>query len=118
MATRLRQHISTFLIIATSLPTASIDTVPPVISQVASTTDFYNAMVTWHTSKPADSSVQYSESPLPDRAAYVSALVTNHSVTVSSLSPNRVYYYQVVSRDKAGNTTVDDNNGSLYVFER
>jgi hypothetical protein len=97
--------------------TASIDTVPVVISQVAATTDFYNAMVTWRTSKPADSSVQYSESPLPDRSAYVSSLVTNHAVTVSSLSPNRVYYYQVVSRDKAGNTTVDDNNGNLYVFQ-
>ena len=66
--------------------TATIDTVPPVISQVAATTDYYNAQVTWLTSKPADSSVQYSESPLPDRASYLSALVTNHAVTVSGLS--------------------------------
>ena len=93
--------------------TAGIDTVPPVISQVAATTDYYNAKVTWLTSKPADSSVQYSESPLPDRSSYVSALVTNHAVTVSGLSANRIYYYQVVSRDQAGNTTVDDNNGNL-----
>jgi hypothetical protein len=96
--------------------TATIDTVPPVISQVAATTDYYNAQVTWRTSKPADSSVQYSESPLPDRAAYSSALVTNHSVTINGLSPNRVYYYQVVSRDQAGNTTVDDNGGNFYTF--
>ena len=47
--------------------TATIDTVPPVISQVAATTDYYNAQVTWLTSKPADSAVQYGESPLPDR---------------------------------------------------
>ena len=97
--------------------TAAIDTVPPVISQVAATTDYYNANVTWLTSKPADSSVQYSESPLPDRAAYVSTLVTNHAVTVSGLSANRTYYYQVVSTDQAGNTTVDDNNGNLFVFQ-
>ena len=97
--------------------TATIDTVPPVISQVAATTDYYNANVTWLTSKPADSSVQYSESPLPDRAAYVSALVTNHAVTVSGLSANRTYYYQVVSTDQAGNTTVDDNNGNLFMFQ-
>jgi subtilisin family serine protease len=98
--------------------TASIDTVPPVISQVAATTDYFNAQVTWLTSKPADSSVQYSESPLPDRSSYVSTLVTNHSVIVSGLSPNRIYYYQVVSRDQAGNTTVDANtNGSLYTFQ-
>ena len=97
--------------------TATIDTVPPVISQVAATTDYSNAKVTWLTSKPADSSVQYSESPLPDRASYLSALVTNHAVTVSGLSANRIYYYQVVSTDQAGNTTVDDNHGNLYTFQ-
>jgi serine protease AprX len=97
--------------------TATIDTVPPVISQVAATTDYYNAQVTWLTSKPANSSVQYSESPLPDRVSYVATLVTNHAVTVSGLSANRVYYYQVVSTDQAGNTTVDDNNGNLFTFQ-
>ena len=97
--------------------TASIDTVPPVISDVAATTDYSNAKVTWLTSKPADSSVQYGVSPLPDHASYASALVTNHSVTVSGLSANRIYYYQVVSRDQAGNTTVDDNSGNLYTFQ-
>jgi hypothetical protein len=97
--------------------TASIDTVPPVISQVAATTDYSNAKVTWLTSKPADSSVQYSESPLPDRSSYVSTLVTNHAVTVSGLSANRTYYYQVVSTDQAGNTIVDDNNGNLFTFQ-
>jgi subtilisin family serine protease len=97
--------------------TASIDTVPPVISQVAATTDYYNARVTWHTSKPADSSVQYGVSPLPDHSSYVSALVTNHTVTISGLSANRIYYYQVVSRDQAGNIAVDDNNGDLYTLQ-
>ncbi len=97
--------------------TATIDTVPPAISLVAATTDYYNAQVTWRTSKPADSSVQYSESPLPDRSAYSSAFVTNHAVTISGLSANRIYYYQVVSRDQAGNTTVDDNGGNLYTFQ-
>jgi hypothetical protein len=97
--------------------TASIDTVPPVISKVAATTDYANAKVTWLTSKLADSSVQYGVSPLPDHASYVSALVTNHAVTVSGLSANRIYYYQVVSRDQAGNITVDDNHGNLYTFQ-
>lgn len=90
---------------------------PPVISQVAATTDYYNARVTWVTSKPADSTVQYSESPLPDRSAYVRARVTNHVVTISGLLANRTYYYQVVSRDPAGNTVIDDNAGQLYTFQ-
>jgi len=96
--------------------TAVVDTVPPEISNVAATTDYSNAKVTWKTSKPADSSVQYSESPLPDRTSYVSTLVTNHAVTVTGLAANRIYYYQVVSTDQAGNVTVDDNNGNLYTF--
>ena len=97
--------------------TASIDTVPPVISQVAAITDYSNAKVAWLTSKPADSSVQYGMQQQPANSVYVSALVTNHSVTISGLLANHVYYYQVVSRDQAGNTTVDDNNGDLYAFQ-
>jgi hypothetical protein len=97
--------------------TATIDTVLPAISQVAATTDYYNAQVTWLTSKPADSSVQYGTQQQPANSVYVSALVTNHSVTVSGLLASHVYYYQVVSRDQAGNTTVDDNNGNLFTFQ-
>ncbi len=97
--------------------TAGIDTVPPVISKVAATTDYSNAKVTWLTSKPADSAVQYGMQQQPANSVYVSALVTNHSVTINGLLANHVYYYQVVSRDQAGNTTVDDNNGNLYTFQ-
>jgi subtilisin family serine protease len=97
--------------------TATVDTVPPVISQVAATTDYANARVTWLTSKPANSSVQYGESQLPDRSSFVSTLVTNHAVNIGGLSANRTYYYEVVSRDQAGNTRVDDNRGSLYTFQ-
>ncbi|HEY5043713.1 MAG TPA: S8 family serine peptidase [Verrucomicrobiae bacterium] len=96
---------------------ATIDTVPPVISQVAATTDYSNAKITWLTSKPTDASVQYGLSQLPDHAAYVGTLGTNHAVTISGLSANRIYYYEVVSRDQAGNTTVDDNHGNLYTFQ-
>ncbi len=97
--------------------TATVDTIPPVITKVAAVTDYSNAKVTWTTSKAADSSVQYSESPLPDRSGYLSTLVTNHAVTIGGLAANRIYYYQVVSRDQAGNTTVDDNQGNLYTFQ-
>ena len=57
----------------------------------------------------------FSQPPL--KVVYASALVTNHSVTVSGLQSDRTYNYQVVSRDQAGNTTVDDNNGALYTFQ-
>lgn len=96
--------------------TATIDTTPPVITQVAAITDYTDARVSWTTSKPADSLLQFGESALLDRSAYAGALVTNHVVTVSGLFANREYYYQVVSRDQAGNTAEDDNHGALYTF--
>ena len=99
-----------------AVATATVDTVAPVITGVAAVTSLGNALVSWTTSKPADSLVQYGESVLLDRTAYSGGLVTNHLVTVTGLSANRNYYYQVVSRDEAGNTTVDDNHGALYTF--
>ena len=98
--------------------TATIDTVPPAISQVASTTDYANARITWLTSKPADSAVYYTDLHTPAlESVYLAALVTNHSLFINGLQPNHAYYYEVASRDQAGNTTVDDNNGSLYLFQ-
>lgn len=100
------------------IATATIDTVPPGITNVVATTDYYNARVTWQTSKPADSAVQYGglDQP-PANSVYNGTLVTNHSLTLSGLLANRSYLFQVVSRDQAGNTTVDDNQGKLYTFK-
>jgi subtilisin family serine protease len=96
--------------------TAIIDTQPPVISNVATTAKYADASVTWTTSKPANSLVQFGESMLLGRTASQAPLTTNHIVGLSGLGANRTYYYQVVSRDEAGNTTTDDNNGNLYTF--
>jgi hypothetical protein len=74
-------------------------------------------VVTWISSEAADSLVQYGESVRLDRTASGPKAVTNHTVTITGLAANRTYYYQVVSRDRAGNTTVDDNNGALYTFQ-
>ena len=96
--------------------TAAIDTTPPVISQVAATTRFGDAIVSWTTSKPADSLVQYGASVLLGRTAYSGQLATNHTVSVTALAANRDYCYQVTSRDAAGNAATDDNQGALYTF--
>lgn len=95
---------------------AAIDAQPPLISQVQAVTGFGDATVSWRTSKPADSLVQYGESVLLGRTAHSGTLTTNHAVSVAGLLANRDYYYQVVSRDQAGNTTVDNNEGALYTF--
>ncbi len=96
--------------------TANVNIVPPAISQVAATNSFEDIVVTWNTSTPSDSLVQFGEGILLERTAYSPILVTNHSVTVGGLLANHTYYYQVVSRDAAGNAAVDDNHGALYTF--
>jgi hypothetical protein len=96
--------------------TAGIDTSPPVISQVGAVATYDSAVVSWLTSKPSDSLVQFGESVFLGRTAYDSAVVTNHSVTVSGLLANRTYLYQVTSRDSGGNAAIDDNSQALYSF--
>jgi hypothetical protein len=98
------------------LATATIDTNPPVITGVAVATNMGGAVVTWNTSEAADSLVQYGEGTILDHTAYDAALVTSHSITLSQLLANHLYYFQVVSRDSAGNTATADNQGALYTF--
>ncbi|MCX6896508.1 MAG: S8 family serine peptidase, partial [Verrucomicrobia bacterium] len=96
--------------------TAVVDLQPAIIGNVVAVPKYFEAAVSWTTSKPADALVQFGESQLLGRTAYAAALATNRTVMLSGLVPNRNYYYQVVSRDNAGNTTVDDNAGNFHLF--
>jgi hypothetical protein len=77
----------------------------PVISAIAAsgiTTS--GATVTWTTDEAADSQVEYGTSAAYGNATTLAtALVTNHSETLSGLSTNTLYHYRVKSRDSAGN---------------
>jgi hypothetical protein len=98
---------------------ATIDTNAPVISDVLIEPGYLEAVVTWGTSKDADSLVQYGESPmnLPNNfTAFDPLMTTDHSLFLSGLKPSTTYYLRVTSRDRAGNTATDDNGGDLYTF--
>jgi hypothetical protein len=95
---------------------AIVDTVPASITNVRAETDYIEATIFWETSEPTDALVQYGESPLLGRTAYDSTPTIYHGVTLPMLAPDRTYYYQVSSRDLAGNTVTDDNSGKLYTF--
>ncbi len=101
---------------ATRRATALIDTQPAQIFNLAIEPEYESALVSWETSEPTDALVQYGESVFLGRSEYVFEAANEHEVRLSSLAPDRLYYYQVVSRDPAGNVTVDDNNGQLYTF--
>jgi hypothetical protein len=95
---------------------AEVDAQAPLISDTTADVDYELAVISWNTSEPTDSLVQYGESAFLGRTAYRSTETLTHEITINALQPDHTYYYQVVSRDAAGNTTVDDNGGKLYTL--
>lgn len=96
--------------------TAYVDTRAPKISQLRLDPEYEEAAISWITTEASDSLVQFGESTFLGRTAYNSEPALEHSVRLVGLMPERIYYYQVVSRDAAGNTSVDNNSGKLHTF--
>ena len=93
---------------------ASVDTIVPSLASVSVSADYESFTVSWTSSEPCDSLVQYGESQFLDRSTSDLLLTTDHEITVSGVQPSTTYYFQVVSRDAAGNTVVNDNGGILF----
>ena len=80
--------------------------VPGFINDVNSLPDDTAATITWTTTAPASSQVQYGATPaLGSSSLLASTPVTNHSVLLTGLTPGTGYYFNVVSVA----------NGSQYV---
>lgn len=83
---------------------------PPTISNVQATSVSSNAAtITWTTDLASTSQVQYgvtssygTSSPLDSTQVY------SHSVTLSGLSENTLYHYQVISTNAGGTTSSTD----------
>ncbi len=92
------------------------DTTPPVISGVlVSNVGATSATINWTTVEPATSVVNYGITTALGSTVSNPTLVTAHSVTLTGLTPENPYYFEVRSVDAAGNATTDNNNG-LYTF--
>lgn len=73
----------------------------------ASAIDGVSALVSWTTSTPADSQVDYGPSTAYGTTTVRNALyVTSHSQSLGGLSAGTLYHYRVRSRDAAGNQAV------------
>src|SRR3569832_766819 len=92
--------------------TGTVDTLPPLITNIASgSIASVSAKVSWSTDEPSNSQVQYglttaygSSTPLD------TTLVTAHSQTITTLLPATLYHYRVLSRDAAGNLSTSSDN--------
>ena len=94
------------------------DTTPPVISNVeVSGLTLSSATITWTTNEPSDSLVNFGTSLTSlGNSKSDSTLVISHSVTLTDLTSETNYYFEVQSTDASTNTATDNNGGSYFMF--
>jgi hypothetical protein len=82
-----------------------VDTIPPVISAVASSSiTSTGATITWTTNENSNTQIEYGTTTGYGASTVVNAsLVTAHSQALTGLAANALYHYRVKSRDTAGN---------------
>lgn len=95
---------------ATSTPTTTFDVIPPYISNIsANVTSSSTASISWKTDENANSKVYYSQiTPVDPQATTTliktdNSFVKDHLLNLTELSADTIYYYFVVSNDRAGN---------------
>jgi hypothetical protein len=98
---------------------AGDDVTPPVITETTSgTPNPTSVTITWTTDEEANSLIDFGTTQgvyTLTQGSSISA-TTSHSVTLTSLTPNTQYFYQVKSQDSSGNQATDDNTGVSYTF--
>ena len=84
------------------------------VTSIGSTT----ATVGWTTNQPATTEVRYGTSVgALTFGANASDLRTAHTITLTRLRPETLYYLEVTSRGRLANVTTDTNDGTDYQFQ-
>lgn len=95
----------------------SLDTTPLVIDSVATTgITSSQAIVSWATNKPANSTVYFGTTLALEHVAHDASYVKNHSLTLTTLQADTTYYYEIVSYDLSGHIARANNSGVYYHF--
>jgi hypothetical protein len=79
-----------------------VDTLPPVISNITVTVANESATVNWTTDENANSTVSYDLTDALGNSIDDSAFVINHSILITGLDNNTLYYYNITSCDVYG----------------
>ena len=80
-----------------------IDITPPIITNVTAYPSSTSATISWITNENANSSVNYGTNITLGNFVHSAIFVTNHSIALTGLNANTLYYYNVTSCDLAGN---------------
>lgn len=79
-------------------------------SVTASAVTHNSAEITWTTSEPANSRVEYGPTQSYGSLSTIDpALVIHHKVLLTGLSPKTTYHFRVISKDQSGNTHVSND---------
>jgi len=92
------------------------DITPPKITSLAvSSTTVATTVISWTTSEPASSEVDYGINKSYGLAATDGNLVTEHKITLNSpiITPATTYHYIVKSVDAAGNAASSEDNSFI-----
>ncbi|HVR75320.1 MAG TPA: S8 family serine peptidase [Planctomycetota bacterium] len=103
---------------AEAIATASIDCIPPVVSEVmiGELTET-GATLSWTTSEDATSQVSYgTECSVAASVISLERRLRSHSVTLTDLEPSTRYFFTISVLDLVKNGATDDRQGSCYSF--
>ncbi len=105
--------ISAFSNITSDIPDGNgeVSSIPPVISNIQiSNVTTTTAQLNWQTDVLANATVGFSTVSGDFTSEIgVTTMGTEHSVTLTGLTPGQTYYYQVKSADQYGNVGIDDS---------
>ncbi len=103
---------------AVSMDTGAVDCTPPAISAVATTNVLpRSATVTFTTDEPARPKVRWGTSCGSLTGEIMgNAVGTSHALTLTQLTDNTEYFFEVEATDPAGNTASDNNAGTCFTF--
>ncbi len=89
----------------------SVDTTPPVLKDVSTSSETdTSAVITWTTNEPATSDVEYGIETNYGSTASSTGMTIDHTVTLTGLTANTAYHFKVTSKDEAGNQTSSEDN--------
>lgn len=91
---------------------------PDIVSNPIPNVSFDRADIRWVTSRPSTSFVYYGTQP-NDLHQSKGSLdeVSDHTVTITGLSPSTVYYFKVQSFDMDRNYGLDESYSQIYTFK-
>ena len=98
--------------------TAAVDCTPPTVQDVSiDRLTSKTADLSWTTGEDSITAIQYGDTPSFGNRIALGRYRTDHSLTLSRLEECLDYYFVIEATDVAGNTIIDDNQGSYYSFK-